>query len=552
MSEERKFSALYSILIERDSDELHLAAWHDLERLRMLLDAGANTKIQNREGLTALHCALVWKRMDAVKVLLDHDSKIDLQDRLGRTPLHIAAAQGEIDIVRRLLDAGVNTSLQEIEGHTPLHLALMYEKYQTAEILVNSDSVVNLPDSQGNTPLHWAAYCGEATIVRKLLDAGADARLQNGFGSTPLHAAARFQRRDAALVLADHGGEIDLPDSFFRKTPLHYAACHGMVGVVRKLLDAGANTRLQNIDGDTPLHCALSMKMAYAARILVNFDCRNDLQNGYGRSPLHLAADRGYVGIVRKLLDAGANIRLQDIFGWTPICMAKPGAAKVLLESDGENDLQGLWGESLLNFVVARNDARSVKLRLFCDVHPHTKNCNGVFPLSVSTADTDKLIVSAIALRDITIDWEVLDLHPDKTRNCMTFLAQCRAEVQRMKETKVNETNVSYYDLATSSVSKVAIYLQNGDIRWHWSDGVPHFHNYGELIAFKVKRAEKRRNLSAQCLAYFSFLSENLTFLPKTSMGIILQHLNQRDMQNFVESFRDKAAKQFSRPGGKK
>jgi len=43
-----------------------------------------------------------------------------------------------------------------------------------------------------------------------------------------------------------------------RRTPLHYAASAGSIDAVVTLLDAGADTAVQDVTGMTPLHLSVS------------------------------------------------------------------------------------------------------------------------------------------------------------------------------------------------------------------------------------------------------------------------------------------------------
>ncbi|XP_054713849.1 serine/threonine-protein phosphatase 6 regulatory ankyrin repeat subunit B-like [Uloborus diversus] len=551
-----------NLIDEKDKEgntALHLAATYGLKGLKMLLDAKANTRLQNSEGFTPLHCALIWRRVDVAMILLDYDAKIDLHDRHGRTPLHIAAEQGDVDIVRRLLASNVNTRLQDAEGHIPLNCALRSKKRygeKVAQLLLDSDSAINFRDRKGRTPLHWAAQYGKVAAVRKLLRAGAIASLQDRSGSTPLHLALRQERTDAAAVLVDHGGKIDIRDRY-RMTPLHWAADTGKTVLVRKLLDAGANTRLRDFQGRTPLHLAIDSKKANAAKALVDSDSEIDHQDWNGETPLLLAACMGYVGVMRKLLDAGADAGVQNTMGRTIIRYSlHQGTNKLLLAANGANDLQDKHGRTALFSAACRKNLKKLESLVFCDVHPHIRTDTLHYPISYNAPETFKPLLSAIALRDIAIDWEdprVFPL-PGSKEPCRIILAQCQAELQRMKEAKVQATNVSYYDLVKNDVSRVALYLEIGDIRWRWAEGVEDFPIYAEWIAFKMKRAEKRRNLYEQCLDCFGVLSEKYSFLPRTVMRIISHHLSERDMRSLVASFKciNKGVKRICCPIGKK
>ncbi|HYF66219.1 MAG TPA: ankyrin repeat domain-containing protein, partial [Herpetosiphonaceae bacterium] len=75
-----------------------------------------------------------------------------------------------------------------------------------------------------------------------LLAAGADAntRSTNSMANTPLHAAAAGQQADLALLLLEHGAEINATQhgGF---TALHSAAQNGQIELVNLLLARGAD-----------------------------------------------------------------------------------------------------------------------------------------------------------------------------------------------------------------------------------------------------------------------------------------------------------------------
>jgi len=95
------------------------------EIVSILLDAGADSNLVNKEGLTALHFAVDNGFTDTVKLLLEKSKAIDVnsQDRLGNTALIKAVEACNKDVVKLLLDAGANRELANIQGNTPLTIA---------------------------------------------------------------------------------------------------------------------------------------------------------------------------------------------------------------------------------------------------------------------------------------------------------------------------------------------------------------------------------------------------------------------------------------------
>lgn len=91
-----------------------------------------------------------------------------------------------------------------------------------------------------NTEIHLAAGLNrDATLCRKLLDKAEDPQVllnaRNSGDETPLITATRFDNVDCVLVLLEYGASVDVVDDFGR-TPLSWAASHGNVYVVRRIL----------------------------------------------------------------------------------------------------------------------------------------------------------------------------------------------------------------------------------------------------------------------------------------------------------------------------
>ena len=77
----------------------------------------------DRDGRSALHMAAHANDADRVKKLIEAGANVDLQDKEGWTPLHMAAQQYSVDAARLLLDAGAAVELVDAHGNSPLHRA---------------------------------------------------------------------------------------------------------------------------------------------------------------------------------------------------------------------------------------------------------------------------------------------------------------------------------------------------------------------------------------------------------------------------------------------
>jgi len=214
-----------------------------LEVMKLLLDRGVNIHtLTNPEleegedpktpgyqlGATALHYAASKGHLAAVKLLVEHGADLRINTKLEILPLHTACFSGTAEsaaIVKLLLEheKAVATDVNQPEkfGTTPLHYAIMGGRLDVCELLINKGADINKPDNLDNS-----AYC------------------------TPLHFAVNNARREIIDLLLTHKVNINV-QSKRKYTPLHMAAGKGMADVVQKLLNAGADPKIQDINGQT-------------------------------------------------------------------------------------------------------------------------------------------------------------------------------------------------------------------------------------------------------------------------------------------------------------
>jgi hypothetical protein len=182
----------------------YLGAPEALKELEHLIDDTAGTKR--------------WIRLDAQTLQqLVRDGW--LPSRRTRTELLRKALQGdEVDMVKALLEIGADPNAASSRGKTPLRTV---RSAAAARALLEAGAIPFAKDANDGTPLGWAVYFGP-DVVEVLLKAGVPA---------------------------------DEPTDSDGRTALLHAACVGDVGIVKVLLEAGANPTLRP-DGTSALDCA--------------------------------------------------------------------------------------------------------------------------------------------------------------------------------------------------------------------------------------------------------------------------------------------------------
>ncbi|MBP7865103.1 MAG: ankyrin repeat domain-containing protein [Acidobacteria bacterium] len=174
----------------------------------LLLSAGADVNLPDREGFTPLHLAAFLGQDGWVGALLDRGAVMDTQTNVfGYAPLHAAARGGHLKCAERLLAKGVRLNLRDAEGNTPLALAATYGRGEMVGLLLSSGASPRDEDLAGSTPLHLAALAGCRDCVDRLLAGGAAVDPKNAYGNTPFQVAVREGQTAVAQALSAAGAK---------------------------------------------------------------------------------------------------------------------------------------------------------------------------------------------------------------------------------------------------------------------------------------------------------------------------------------------------------
>ncbi|CAE7733005.1 unnamed protein product, partial [Symbiodinium pilosum] len=110
-------------------------------------------------------------------MLLQAGADTDLQNKAGRTALMEAARSGHTEIAQLLLQTGAETALKVSDGcyrYTALVEAAFFGHTEIVRLLLKAGAESDLKDQFGRTALLQAASKGRRQIVQLLLQAGAN------------------------------------------------------------------------------------------------------------------------------------------------------------------------------------------------------------------------------------------------------------------------------------------------------------------------------------------------------------------------------------------
>ncbi|XP_041362807.1 nuclear factor NF-kappa-B p105 subunit-like [Gigantopelta aegis] len=228
-------------------------------------------------------------------------------------------------LVQRHL-AGVSNE----NGDLPLHLAVINNQAPALQCLLdvmatlpNAKKKINACNLLRQTPLHLAVVTQQSNAIEILLHAGADPSLADRHGNTPAHLAVLNQSPQCLQSLVKYlrpGVTANKPFpelnylNYEGFTPVHLAAQHGDVAMLRTLVYGQANVNVADgKSGRTALHHAVEADdLPMAGYLLMETNADVNSRCFDGNTALHIACGRNLVGMVALLMTAGADPDIEN------------------------------------------------------------------------------------------------------------------------------------------------------------------------------------------------------------------------------------------------
>jgi ankyrin repeat protein len=506
-----------------------------------------------KEGFTPLHSAAKNKQEEVAKLLISYEADINAQDKTGKTPIFYAIENADLKITKLLLTNRANIK----DSPDLLNIAVKKECIEIVEALLQHDADINASDKYGRTALHFTAlsesegFFGFLTnedpdinikgeIAKLLLSKGASVDAQTKNGVTTLHAAIQKGYVKVVEALLKYNANVN---SGVKSdiTPLHLSAQRGNEEISTMLLNKGANVNAKQKDGITALHIATQKGHKEVVKVLLECGAKVDSKIKSDITPLHLGAKKGYQEIIETILKFGANIDSRDDYGRTALHIAsQEGHVEVvvtLLEYGSDINITSRNNHTPLDHAMA--GIRSFHSQL----NNYSSDDDGYYDPDRGVCSCE---VTAEALKRQIVKMKTANLYVSE-KNLLSmsssgeisgFQDECEEEIARMKSEKINNPNISFYDILAKGTSSLAIYMRNENIVQvlKSDDYKKKFPIYASMIESHFRKGMERKELLEQGNKIFHFLFNNFPELPYDCTEKIFSYLSNEDLRILMDA----------------
>lgn len=325
---------VHAVCTTREWTPLHVA-YESAELVRILLQHGADVNKSSPAG-TPFDLAAWHNQPEVVKLMLgSKNPRVDLTTEASRAVLMDAVAAGSRDVVGHMLEAGADVNLTNDAGRPLIGIAIICKDEDTVRTILEFRPDMDVQDTNGDTCLHYIGPTTSLVAVRLAVNAGAKVNGVNKIGENPLHQAAAFSSLEVTEYLLSKKADVNCSGGPWGP-PLHNPCHEANLGMVKLLIDSGANTNFpsRGMYG-TPITAA----------------CIGSRKN----------ADNETVRILRLLLESGADIHLPGgLLGYSILAASMASSAAVarwLLDQGASPDVEDRMGRKSVHHASSNSIA---------------------------------------------------------------------------------------------------------------------------------------------------------------------------------------------------
>ncbi|KAF5479785.1 hypothetical protein F2P56_000577 [Juglans regia] len=179
----------------------------DIEALKILIGwGGFNLDYQDENGFSAVMITALKGHVEAFRLLVYAGADVKLHNKSGQTAITLSESHQSHDLFEKvMLQFALEKGNRNAGGFHALHCAARRGDLDAVELLTSKGYDVNVPDGDGYTPLMLAAKEGHGSMCEFLILRGAYCDTKNARGETALSLARKIVggKNDAEHVILD-------------------------------------------------------------------------------------------------------------------------------------------------------------------------------------------------------------------------------------------------------------------------------------------------------------------------------------------------------------
>eukprot|EP00002_Diphylleia_rotans_P003576 TRINITY_DN1246_c0_g1_i3.p1 TRINITY_DN1246_c0_g1~~TRINITY_DN1246_c0_g1_i3.p1 ORF type:complete len:1129 (+),score=201.52 TRINITY_DN1246_c0_g1_i3:275-3388(+) len=320
--------------------------------LKHFSDVGRDLRLPNSSAQKPIHIAINNNDSQMLLYLLKLYDKLSSVEGNDYSLLHRAAVSGATSCIPILIRNGATTDIiNPSNGTTPLVRSLLNGQIEAARVLLSLGANINFVDEHKRTPIFWLSTTQRFEETRFVAQQGAQINDQDANGFRPLHYAAKEGNAGMIKVLLELGAD-PLATSQQKTIALHWAVHSGKAEAVAALLTDRESSkqmiRAKDIDGSSAYLWGVESGSIEILHLLEDAGFSADDADSKGITSLMIACMKGNKDVCTHIIDEKVPLDARDFDGWTALHHAsfhgKDAILSLLLKSGAPVDIVGRNG----------------------------------------------------------------------------------------------------------------------------------------------------------------------------------------------------------------
>ncbi|XP_043479782.1 ankyrin-3-like [Leptopilina heterotoma] len=466
--------------------------------------------------ISSFHSAIREGNYERVKEMIKtEDDKYSIN---GRLAVYMAVECQEEEILKLLLEEGYSFE-SCFNDKSPIHTAATFDHPRLVQLLMKFGADLNSITINKQTPLHFATAAGQLKVVEFLLNAGCDFKKYKNYNSPLTFAICRGHETESIWVL----------------TPTVY---QNILKITELLLIAGINDRTNDDIYDELLHSATKIRVAQDEIVENSENELIELSNDDKSIP--------YIGnkifiCLLNYLSNGEIKRLSMSIAQTYDFNHYPLEFIHLILEYNEYDLElseiYLWNINCFEnyLLIIGHIGRFYKYPKY-RIEQILRN---EFIMSKNYKRRVKMLVARFILLS-NDSYSESEEKFYKEYKLYDWCHECERQIFFMKESEiVNDCSITFYDILTHSVDRVALYIRNENLLRVLESAYMNFPAYADFLRLSVDKGKRRRDLVDECInCMFSMIRRNYN-IQFTTVDIvkIFDYLSVVDLRRLLGAF---------------